>query len=387
MMNCKYVTLKLGIKSKKTDGLLIQIPSESNTAMIATKNKFAASPVIISRENIKSGKIKYIFINSGNANACTGNEGHENTWKILNALSDKLDCRSNEILIMSTGIIGRQLPIKKILESFKVNDFNGHSNLKSAASAIMTTDKFPKYLSKTYKLGSKKITFRGICKGAGMIEPNMATMLSFVETNVELPRVVLKKYLRYCSDLSFNSISVDGDMSTNDTVVFTSTGSVKINIKNKSTEKKFLSYASDFFIKLASYIVKDGEGATKIIKLNILNSKSAILAKEVSRKLSNSLLIKTAMFGEDPNWGRIIASLGSIDSHNINPANVKLKINNILCFENGTSVDNGSVRLKKSMRRDTIDISIDLNNGRYKQCVYFSDLSYDYVRINAEYTT
>ena len=386
-MNCKFTTLKLGIKKDKIDGLLIQIPFGSNTAMIATKNKFAASPVIISRENIKSNKIKYIFINSGNANACTGNEGHNNTKKMLNVLSVKLGCSFNEILVMSTGIIGRQLPINNILEALNVSDFNTYSNLESAASAIMTTDKFPKYLSKTYKFGSKKVSFRGICKGAGMIEPNMATMLSFIETNVELPKTLLKRYLKYCADLSFNSISVDGDMSTNDTVIFSSTGNVKINIKNKSIEKKYLSFASDFFIKLASHIVKDGEGATKFVKLNVINSKSLILAQEVSRKLANSLLIKTAIFGEDPNWGRIIASLGSIESRYINPTNIKLKINNILCFHNGISVDNGSGRLKKSMHRDTIEITIDLNNGRHKQIIYFSDLSYDYVRINSEYTT
>ena len=387
MMNSKFITLQLGIKKNKIDGLLIKLPSGSSSSMITTKNKFAASPVVISRQNIKSGQVKYIFINSGNANACTGSQGDRNTKKILHTLSVRLSCRIDEILIMSTGIIGRQLPINKILESLRVCDFNKYSNLKNAASAIMTTDKFPKYLSKTYEIGQKKITFRGICKGAGMIEPNMATMLSFIETNVELPKVLLKKYLKYCSDLSFNSISVDGEMSTNDTVVFTSTGSIKININNKSIEKKFLSYASDFFIRLASHIVKDGEGATKFIKMNVINTKSLILAQEVSRKISNSLLVKTAMFGEDPNWGRIIASLGSIDSRNINTAKVKLKINKILCFKNGIAVDNISEKLEKSMQKKTIEITIDLNNGKYQQSMYFSDLSYDYVRINSEYTT
>tara|TARA_Y100000022_G_scaffold199057_1_gene210680 strand:+ start:1196 stop:2356 length:1161 start_codon:yes stop_codon:yes gene_type:complete len=386
-MKCKFITLKLGIKKNKIDGLLIQIPLGSNTAMISTKNKFAASAVMISRENVKSGKIKYIFINSGNANACTGKEGHNNTKKILNALSNKLECRADEILIMSTGIIGRQLPINRILQSLEESNYNTYSDLKSAASAIMTTDKFPKYLSKTYKLGTKKVVFRGICKGAGMIEPNMATMLSFIETNVVLPKVLLKRYLKYCSDFSFNSISVDGDMSTNDTVIFSSTGETRINVKSKATEKKLLSFACDFFTKLASYIVKDGEGATKFIKLNVINTQSLTLAQEVSRKISNSLLTKTAMFGEDPNWGRIIASLGSIQSRYIKPADVKLKINNILCFQKGIAVDNGSARLKKSMQKDTIEITIDLNNGRYKQSKYFSDLSYDYVRINSEYTT
>ena len=387
MMSSKFVTLKLGIKKNKVDGLLIHIPLGSNTAMITTKNKFAASPVVISRENIKSGIIKYVFINSGNANACTGKEGHENTKKILNTLSKKLNCSFDQILIMSTGIIGRQLPIKKITESINNSNLNIYSSMKKAASAIMTTDKFPKYLTKTYKIGSKNVTFRGICKGAGMIEPNMATMLSFIETSVDLPKTVLKKYLKYCANLSFNSISVDGDMSTNDTVVFSSIGNTKLNLKNKSTETKFLSCASNFFIRLSSYIVKDGEGATKFIKLNVINAKSLILAQEVSKKLSSSILVKTAMFGEDPNWGRIIASIGSIESINIKPFNIKLMINNILCFKNGISLDNGSKRLEKSMRKNTIEITVDLNHGKHNQTMYFCDLSYDYVQINSEYTT
>ena len=220
-----------------------------------------------------------------------------------------------------------------------------------------------------------------------MIEPNMATMLSFIETNVDLSKALLKKYLKYCADLSFNSISVDGDMSTNDTVVFSSTGSTKLNMKSKSIETKFLSFASNFFIKLSSLIVKDGEGATKFIKLNVINAKSTILAQAVSKKLSSSILIKTAMFGKDPNWGRIIASIGSIESNNIKPLNIELMINNIVCFKNGVSVDNGSKRLEKSMRKNTIEITVDLNHGKHKKTMFFSDLSYDYVRINSEYTT
>ena len=386
-MSTKFITLKLGIKKDIIDGLLIHVPVGSNTAMIATKNKFAASPVVVSRENIKSGVIKYIFINSGNANACTGKEGHKNTERILDTLSNKLNCSSDQILIMSTGIIGRQLPIKKIIKSITDSDLNNYTNIKQAASAIMTTDKFPKYLTKTYRIGLKKITFRGICKGAGMIEPNMATMLSFIETNVDLSKHKLNKYLKNCASLSFNSISVDGDMSTNDTVAFSSTGSIKLNMASKSIEAKFISCASDFFIRLSSLIVKDGEGATKFIKLNVINAKSLLLAQEVSKKLSSSILVKTAMFGKDPNWGRIIARLGSIESSSIKPLKIKLMINNILCFKNGVAQDKGSKRLERSMRKNTIEITVDLNYGNHKQSMYFCDLSYDYVRINSEYTT
>ncbi len=386
-MKSKFITLKLGIKKNKTDGLLICLPEESNTNLISTLNKFAAAPVIISKHNIIKSNPKYIFINSGNANACTGKEGLTNTKKILKLLAKKLNCNSNEIIIMATGIIGRQLPIDDIERSIIKNTFNSFSSLKDAASSVMTTDSYPKYLSKVYKIGSKKITFSGLCKGAGMIEPNMATMLAFIETNVCINKRNLKRYLNHCANLSFNAISVDGDMSTNDCVAFTSSNHVKIDLKNKNNEKKFLEYAADFFIELSSKIVKDGEGATKIIKLNICNAKTKTLAQEISRKISNSLLVKTAMYGEDPNWGRIIASLGSINKNTLNTVKVKLFINKILCFDSGTPTDAGSKRLAKSMKKNNIEITLDLNSGKAMQTIYFSDLSHEYVHINSAYTT
>ena len=387
IVNPKFVTLKLGIKHNTVDGLLIKLPTNSSTSMITTKNMFAAAPVILSRKHIKTGSTLFIFINSGNANACTGKKGLENCNNILLLLSEKLDCKKEDILIMSTGIIGRQLPMKNITKSIQNNDFNKYVSIKDAATAIMTTDKFPKYLTKSYKINNKRIVFKGICKGAGMIEPNMATMLSFIQTNACLSKIQLNKYLKKCSELSFNSISVDGDMSTNDTVVFSSCGDIKLNFKNKSIEKDFLSCAFDFFVNLSNMIVKDGEGATKIIKLNIVNAKNQILALKIGRKISNSLLVKTAMYGADPNWGRIIASLGSIDSKFINPKKNKLLINNILCFKDGLPVDDGSKKLAKSMKKKNIEITLDLHNGNSQQSIYFSDLSHEYVSINSEYTT
>ena len=386
-MKSKFITLKLGVKKNKTDGLLICLSESSTTELIFTLNKFAAAPVIISKQNIIKSNPKYIFINSGNANACTGKEGITNTKRILNLLAKRLNCNSNEIIIMSTGIIGRQLPIDDIEKSIIKNTFNNYSSLKDAASSIMTTDDYPKYLSKEYKIGSKKIIFSGLCKGAGMIEPNMATMLAFIETNVSINKRNLKKYLNHCANLSFNAISVDGDMSTNDCVAFTTTNLVKLDLKNKNNEKKFLEHAADFFIKLSSKIVKDGEGATKIIKLNICNAKTKTLAQEISRKISNSLLVKTAMYGEDPNWGRIIASLGSVNENALNVVKVKLFINKILCFDNGTPTDAGSKRLARSMKKNNIEITLDLNSGKAMQTIYFSDLSHEYVHINSAYTT
>ena len=387
MITSKFITLNLGIKKKTSDGLLIVLSNQSLTGMIATLNKFAAAPVLASRKNINSSIPKYIFINSGNANACTGTEGSNNVKIILKSLSNKLKCKTSEIIIMSTGIIGRQLPMNNIIQSISTFPMNTYSTIKDAAKSIMTTDKFPKYLSKSYKINSNQIMFKGICKGAGMIEPNMATMLGFIETNVVMTSRNLNKYLKHCSDLSFNSISVDGDTSTNDCVVLTTTNQIKLDLSKKAIENKFLECAVDFFIKLASLIVKDGEGATKIIQLNVINARETMLAQEICKKVSRSLLVKTAMYGEDPNWGRIIASLGSIQSTILNIKKIKLYINDILCFENGEAIDDGSAKLKKSMKKNKIVITINLNNGKFSQTVYFSDLSHEYVAINSEYTT
>ena len=386
-MKSKFITLQLGIKKNKTDGLLICLTDNNNTQIISTLNKFAAAPIIISKKNIAKSNPKYIFINSGNANACTGSQGIDNANKILKGLALKLGCKKHEIIIMSTGIIGRQLPMDKICPAIDNEKFNKYSSLKGSAIAIMTTDKFPKYKSKTYTIGSKKINFRGICKGAGMIEPNMATMLAFIETDAMIDKRNLKKYLQYCSNLSFNSISVDGDMSTNDCVAFTSNNSVNLDLTKKRNLTKFLECAADFFISLSSLIVKDGEGATKIIELNIVNSKSLMTAQKISRKISHSLLVKTAMYGQDPNWGRIIASLGSIDDLPMNISKVKLFINDILCFSNGVPRDQGSKKLSKSMKKNNLKIVVDLGAGKYSQVLYFSDLSHEYVHINSAYTT
>ena len=387
MKSSKFVTLNLGIKQKLCDGLLIILADDSITSLISTLNQFAAAPVLVSKKNISNANPRYIFINSGNANACTGDEGSNNVKTILKILANKLKCKPAEIIIMSTGIIGRQLPMSNIIKSISKNSFNKFSSIKDAAKSIMTTDKYPKYISKSYTINSKKITFKGICKGAGMIEPNMATMLGFIETNVVMSSNALYKYLKYCSSLSFNSISVDGDTSTNDCIAMTTTNELSLDLKKKSNEIKYLECASEFFIELSSLIVKDGEGATKIIQLNVINAKSKNLAQKICKKISNSLLVKTAMYGEDPNWGRIIASLGSIDLPITSINKIQLFINSVLCFSNGTSIDSGSSQLKKSMKNNKIVITINLNNGKSCQTTYFSDLSQEYVHINSKYTT
>ena len=324
-------TLNIGIKNNHIDAVCFKIPADAKTAMITTRNRYAAAPVVLSRKNILESQPRYILVNSGNANACTGKIGCSNSLKCTNLISTKFNCESSQVLLFSTGIIGRQLPIDDIEKKLNSHKFSFKSSWKSASKAIMTTDKFNKYISRTFLINRKKITINAICKGAGMIEPNMATMLAFISIDVNLNKRLLNKLLKEANDTSFNTISVDGEMSTNDSVVLISTGENKqIDFNIPSNYKKLSHELSALCQDLAKMIIKDGEGSTKVIKINVHTSKNKAQAKLVAYSLANSNLIKTAMFGADPNWGRIIAKLGSLDDIDYKTEKVDLHINKML---------------------------------------------------------
>ena len=340
--------------------------------------------------HLKKNTPKYLFINSGNANACTGKVGAENASKCAKYLSSKFNCKQSEVLLFSTGIIGRQLPINIINEKISRHKFPFKSSWKTASQAIMTTDAYKKYYSKSFILNGKKVTIKAICKGAGMIEPNMATMLAFISIDVKLNKQTLNSLLKQITDNSFNSISVDGDMSTNDSVVLISSGQQSKNYitKNSKSYKKLLFELTICCQKLAKMIVQDGEGATKAISINVYKSKSKREARLVAYSLANSNLIKTAMYGEDPNWGRIIARLGSLDNIHYIPEKVKLKINNMMIFNKGIESDKFNQKiLNKSMKKREIIIDIELNSGKESHSVITSDLTHKYVNINSIYST
>jgi glutamate N-acetyltransferase / amino-acid N-acetyltransferase len=380
----------IGIKDKKKDAVCFKLPELSKVAVVSTKNKYAAAPVILSKYNASKFNTKYILVNSGNANACTGTVGMSNAIKCTKSISKKFSCLKENILLSSTGIIGRQLPINKIIESIESHDFKFKSTWKQAASAIMTTDKFSKYITRSFLLNKTKITINAVCKGAGMIEPNMATMLSFISVNVDLKKSLLLKILKKAVNSSFNTISVDGDMSTNDTVMLISTGENKgFNFSvNSKVLKKLENEITNICHDLSKMIIEDGEGSTKIIKITIHKSYSALQAKKIAYSLANSNLIKTAMFGADPNWGRIIARLGSINNINYNENKVILKINNKTIFENGLQSKRCNLKeLNKSMMKKNIAIDLYINSGKDMHTVLTSDLSHDYVHINSAYTT
>tara|TARA_B110000444_G_C18771383_1_gene562719 strand:+ start:192 stop:1367 length:1176 start_codon:yes stop_codon:yes gene_type:complete len=382
--------LNIGIKDKKKDAVCFKLPELSKIAVVSTKNKYAAAPVILSKYNASKFDTKYILVNSGNANACTGKIGMSNAIKCTQLISKKFNCLKENILLSSTGIIGRQLPIDKITKSIEDHDFKFKSTWKQAASTIMTTDKFSKYITRSFLLNKTKITINAICKGAGMIEPNMATMLSFISINVNLKKSLLLKILKKSVNSSFNTISVDGDMSTNDTVMLISTGENKeLNLSvNTKIFKVLENEVTNVCHDLSKMIIEDGEGATKVIKITVHKSYNMLQAKKIAYSLANSNLIKTAMFGADPNWGRIIARVGSINNINYDQNKISLKINNKIIFENGLQSKKCDLKqLNKSMMKKNISIDIYMNSGRDTHTVLTSDLSHEYVHINSAYTT
>ena len=380
----------IGIKDKKKDAVCFKLPELSKIAVVSTKNKYAAAPIILSKYNASKFKPKYILVNSGNANACTGTVGMSNAIKCTKSISKKFNCLKENVLLSSTGIIGRQLPINKIIKSIEDHDFKFKSTWKQAASAIMTTDKFSKHITRSFILNKIKITINAVCKGAGMIEPNMATMLSFISINVDLKKSLLLKILKKAVNSSFNTISVDGDMSTNDTVMLISTGENKeLNFNANTKILKILeNEIKNVCHDLSKMIIEDGEGATKIIKITVHKSYNSLQAKKIAYSLANSNLIKTAMYGADPNWGRIIARLGSINNINYDENKVSLKINNKIIFENGLQSKKCNLKqLNKSMMKKNITIDIYMNSGKDTHTVLTSDLSHEYVHINSAYTT
>ena len=380
----------IGIKDKKKDAVCFKLPELSKIAVVSTKNKYAAAPIILSKHHSSKLNSKYILVNSGNANACTGTLGMLNAIKCTKSISKKFNCLKENVLLSSTGIIGRQLPINKMIKSIENHDFRFKSTWKQAASAIMTTDKFSKHIARSFLLNKRKITINAICKGAGMIEPNMATMLSFISIDVDLKKSLLLKILKKAVNSSFNTISVDGDMSTNDTVMLIATGENKEC--NFHTDTKILKILENEITSvccdLSKMIIEDGEGATKTIKITVHNSYNMLQAKKIAYSLANSNLIKTAMYGADPNWGRIIARLGSINNINYDENKVNLKINNKIIFENGLQSKKCNLKqLNKSMMKKNITIDLYINSGKAMHAVLTSDLSHEYVHINSAYTT
>ena len=377
-------------KNSRLDVLFFLFDDEFNIAEVFTQSKTRSITLDWNEKNLKKGKVKAIIINAGNANTFTGDAGAKAMHKLVNFISQKFDILSSKIFVASTGVIGEPFPFKKIINAVSKFDKAKKSNWLNAAKAIMTTDTFPKVSEASAMIDGKKVTIKGIAKGSGMIAPNMATMLGFIFTDANINRSVLQSILSEINEETFNTISVDGDESTNDTVMLISTNaSNHKNIKNKNDRK-----LKDFVLKLktimgnlSEQIVRDGEGATKLVNISVSGAKNTNSAKSIARSVAQSPLVKTAIYGEDPNWGRIVMAIGK-SREPINKKKLKIKIGSEIVAKNGTqSPAYNESKLKNYMKNDQIIISIDLGIGKGTAKMMTCDYSYDYVRINASYKT
>ncbi len=383
-------SLAAGIRYKdRLDLCLISIKAPSNSVVRFTSNRFPAAPIIISKQHLTKKEPKYLLINAGNANAATGEKGEKDTTEICREISKLTGCEKEEVLMFSTGVIGELLPANKIISSLpKLLKINTQSGWKEAAKAIMTTDTFPKICVREFELGGQRYSLIGICKGSGMIQPKMATMLAFVATDLPLSRKALEVISEAALSDSFNRITVDGETSTNDSFVLISTNPENNNFLDIDDPAFSLvkSLIAECCQELAINIVKDGEGATKLVNIRVNGAGSDREAKMIASSIANSLLVKTAIFAEDPNWGRIFSAVGASGAENIKQNIIDIFIGDIRICHHGKAVENlDELEVIAAMRPHNFDIRIELNIGSFSTETWTCDLSYDYIKINAEY--
>jgi len=384
--------LAAGIKvNGKKDFALIYAEAPANTAGVFTRNR-ARSPSVLWCEKAlkKNSAMRAVLINAGNANACVGPQGMKDCKRLAAALAGELGIEEKEILIASTGVIGVPLPTGRMLEALpKLRKKLSQTGFRQAAEAILTTDLVAKTASRTYKEGGREIVVAGIAKGSGMIHPNMATMLAFVQTSAAIGPVALKQALKDAVDRSFNRITVDGDTSTNDAVIVQASGGAKNPPIKPGTAAgaRFTEALEAVCRDLAIEIVKDGEGATKFVTVRVVGAASQAAAHKVANSVATSSLVKTALFGEDPNWGRILAAAGNAGVP-LRPEKLTIAMGDSLLYANGSPAAGSSRQaLMREMKKKSIVITLDLKAGGHGTEMYTCDFSYDYVKINAEYTT
>ena len=382
-----------GIKYANRDDLtLIEISEGSATAAVFTQNAFRAAPVLVAERNNEAVSARYILINSGNANAGTGEPGMVACEQSCSALSELTHTSPGEVLPFSTGVIGEVLPVDALNAALPeaISDL-GSNNWKRAAQAIMTTDTVPKLRSKVVTISDgTACQLVGMSKGSGMIQPNMATMLGFIATDAVISHEMLDGMLRTAVNQSFNRITVDGDTSTNDAVTLTATGQSDFVISPTDREAAlaFQAALTELATELAQDIIRDGEGATKFVEITVSNAGSEAEADQVARTVAHSPLVKTALFASDPNWGRILAAVGRAGVSDLNVDAVSLSLNGILIAENGARAASYTEEAGvAAMAPEDLIISIDLGRGERSATLWTTDFSYDYVKINAEYRT
>ncbi len=340
-------------------------------------------------ERIRGGAARAVIVNSGNANAATGEEGYQDAVKMARFCAGALQIDEAQVLVASTGVIGRRLPIDKVAGNVsRLVQGLSPGGIPEAAEAIMTTDRYPKIQYREGAVGGTDVCICGIAKGAGMIEPGMATLLSFVLTDADVDDAALKRALREAVDRSFNAISVDGCMSTNDTVLLLANG-LAGNRRIRTSTRDYAVFAdllTGALTELAKMIVRDGEGATKLIEIVVEGAKTAGDARSVAYQIARSNLVKTAFYGGDPNWGRILSAAGAAGVA-LDPTAVELTFDGLPLFRQGQGISSHLKELAEVMKKEQIRVVLKLGQGSKSFRVYSSDLTLDYVKINAHYTT
>lgn len=367
----------IGIKkSGKHDLAVILSEVLADAAAVYTSNKVKGAPLIVTKKNLESGKARAVIVNSGVANVCTGEKGIKDAEEMAKIAAKELGISPNEVIVASTGVIGKFLPMEKITAGLKgiKKELSANSEV---ARAIMTTD----IAEKSIAAKVDNFTIGAIAKGSGMIHPNMATMLCFITTDAKIPSKKLQKMLKSAVDKSFNMISVDMDTSTSDMAAIMANG-----LAGKVNEAKFQDALDYICIELAKKIAKDGEGATKLIQVNVKNAGTDEAAKKIAKAVVSSNLLKCAVYGNDPNWGRIMCAAGNSGAK-FNEEKIDIYFDDKAIVKNGTGVDFDYEQIKKIMNKEKLDITLDLKDGNKNATAYGCDMTEEYIKINALYTT
>ncbi len=376
---------KTGYNNELDLGLIIS-DKLVTVAGVFTENRVKAAPLLLSKERVGlKGKVRGVVVNSGNANACTGKQGAEDARAAVDVIEGVLGLKSGELLVCSTGVIGVPLPVDKIIEAVPMLTGSlASGGFEDFSRAIMTTDAFSKTVTGSVKVGNKTVKITGIAKGAGMICPNMATLLVFFMTDAAISRALLQKALKEAVDASFNSIVVDNDASTNDTVLAFASGASGVSLKAGTNGfASFKDLLRLLSIDLAKMIVKDGEGASRFVELDIVGAASLAEADRAARALATSMLVKTAFFGGDPNWGRIMAALGAAGIR-FDPDKVDITFGKVMVAKAG--LDTGREKAAaREMKKKEVRVMVDLKAGKALRRLWTTDLGHDYVELNSAY--
>ncbi len=384
--------VRAGLKTEGLDIALIVSDVPGTVSAVYTKNKIIAEPIKVTKKHLKNNTAQAIVVNSGNANACTGKEGTEAAIEMARATAKWLKIKMEDIIVASTGVIGEKFPLNKVTNGIKEASKNlGVCDIssKNAAQAILTTDTTTKKSFATFKIKDKQISIAGIAKGSGMIHPDMGTMLAFIVSDINIEKPLLDKCFKHAVKQSFNMISVDGDTSTNDMAVVLCNGMAKNEMLIDESEQYYNTFKealTNVCIDLARKIVADGEGITRFIEYHVKGATDHESARKIIRTIADSSLVKTAFFGKDPNWGRIIAAAGR--------AGVDMDINELDLFigkhcllHKGTPQKYNTEAVKKLLNHKKIYVTLNLNRGDLELTGWGSDLSVEYVRFNSAYTT